>query len=271
VKPFALAAVVLAAPLAAGQELWHMGAPINVYGLYFMVPVQSSSTGTRVVDQQTNGSRVVFDAPDMNVNAKVEKMIGRVDAKVADVVYKGYACKHYVSSFELQPPAGIALQPVQRRIESWIDFKGNVKRVKTFYRDKRKLMEVDAEFVGDTIEMSLNDNGVARKLSLNPAQGVEAFKNPVPELIANATKDRYEKTWSVIDPATAGIVTYTFRLKGRFVPFKSSSSKVKGWTFEVQSPTGTHNVAVTDEGALWQVEYADTSILRAVPAIGIGG
>jgi hypothetical protein len=256
---------------ALSQELWHIGTPANAYGIFFMVPVNLQSTGGRGVEQIENGRRVVYNAPNMNVNSKQETMVGSIVAKVSDTVLGEYACKKYDSTYTVQGRRGTVLRNVTRRIETWVDFKGITRRVRTFYRDDLKQVEIDATFEKDTIEMDIRENGKARHMSLNPVQGIEAFSNPTAELIKNADKDRYEKLYCTIDPTNGGILQYKMRVHSRFVPPTASSSKVKGFTIEVKAPSGIHMVHVSDDGQLRQIDFADTSVVRAANSSTLGG
>lgn len=270
-RKFATICALGLAALGSTQELWHTGAPADMYGIYFMIPIRGTTQGGRGVEVIQNGQRAGFNAPNMNVEHKMEGLVGRVEAKVKDVVYKDMACKHYTSVYYVQAPQGTNLQSVRREIESWVDFVGVTHRVRSVYRDARKTVEIDALFGKDTIEMDITENGKKRQLSLNPVQGVAAFNSPIPDMLKNATKDRYEKSWCTIDPTNGGILEYKIRLKGRFVPPTGSSSKIKGWTFEVKAPVGIHTMHVSEDGQLRQIDYADTSIVRAVFNPPIGG
>lgn len=270
-RTFAALAAIGVAATANAQELWHTGAPADMYGIYYMIPIKGTSTGDRGVEIITNGRRAGFGAPNMNVEHKQEGLVGRVEARVQDVVYKDMACKHYTSVYYVQAPAGTNLQSVRREIESWVDFVGVTRRVKSVYRDRGRTVEIDAIFEKETIEMDITENGKKRHMSLNPIQGVAAFNSPIPDMLKNATKDRYEKSWCTIDPTNGGILEYKIRLKGKFVPPVGSTSKIKGWTFEVKAPVGIHTMHVSDDGQLRQIEYADTSIVRAVYSRPIGG
>ena len=56
------------------------------------------------------------------------------------------------------------------------------------------------------------------------------------------------------------------------IPPVASSSKVKGWTFEVRGPgAGIHTMHVSEDGEVRQIEYADTSVIRAITSTTIGG
>jgi hypothetical protein len=261
----------IAIPTIAGaQELWHVGAPADVYGIYYMVPI-NAQVGGRAIEKYDNRGGVGFQGPNMNAQTKQETMLGRIDAKVKDVVYKDLACKYYDSTYTQQANRALGIKGLRRRVESWIDFKGVVKRVKTYYEDERKILTIEAIFEKDTIEMDLVENGRPLHLSMNPIQGVSAFNSPIPELIKNATKDRVEKIWCMIDPATGGILQYAMRVKGRFVPPVGSSSKIKGWTLELKAPKGIHTMHVSEDGQLRQIDYSDTSVVRAVMTSTIGG
>lgn len=256
---------------AFAQELWHTGSPADFYGIYFMVPTNLQTQGGRGIDQTDGGRRVVFNAPNMNVGAKMEKMVGRIDAKVRDVVYADLACHYYSSDYAVEAQPGTKILAVRRKVETWVDFKGNTKRVRTSYQDKRKTMSIDAVFGKDTIEMDIVENGKARHLSLNPIQGLAAFNNPIPELLKNATKDRPEKAWCTIDPSNAGILEHKIRLKGRFVPPVGSRSTIKGWSFEVKTGPAINTMHVSEEGQLRQIDFADSGVVRAVFSPSIGG
>lgn len=270
-KPLAAIAAIVLAPVAGAQELWHTGAPADMYGIYFMVPIVGATQGGRGVEIIQNGQRAGFNAPNMNVEHKQESLVGRVEAKVRDVVYEELACKHYTSVYFVQAPRNTNLQSVRREIETWVDFAGVTKRVKSLYRDPRKTVEIDAKFGKDSIEMDITENGKKRHLSMHPVQGLGAFNSPIPEMIKNAAKDRYEKSWCFIDPTNGGIIEYKIRLKGRFVPPAGSSSKIKGYSFEVKAPVGIHTMYVSDDGQLRQIDFADTSVVRAVFNKPIGG
>ncbi len=270
-KRFAILAGLAIAGGATAQELWHIGVPADGYGIYFMVPMNLQNTGGRGVEQIENGRRVVFNAPNMNVNAKQETLVGTVTARVADTILGEYACKKYDSTYIVQGKRDTPIRNVQRRIESWIDFKGVTRRVKTSYRDDRRVVEIDAKFEKDTIEMDIVENGKPRHMSLNPVQGVEAFTNPIPELIKMADKDRPERLWCTIDPTNGGIIEYRVKIHSRFVPPSASSSKIKGFTLQVKAASGIHMVHVSDDGQLRQIDYADTSVLRATSSRTLGG
>lgn len=248
----------------SAQELWHTGAPAEVYGIYFMVPINVPTVGGRGVELLDDRRRVQFDAPNMNVKSKSERMVGRIDAKVKDVVYNEMACKYYDTSYFVEAPRVTGMKNLRRRIESWVDFKGVMRRVRTFFEDERNRVMIDAQFEKDTIEMDIDENGKKRKMSMNPILGVASFNCPIPEMIKNATTDRKERVWCTIDPASGGIIQYTLRLKGRFVPPAGSSSKIKGWTFEVKAPSGVHSMHVSEDGQMRQIDFADTSVVRAV-------
>lgn len=266
----AIAAIGLSGVVGA-QELWHTGAPADMYGIYFMVPIRGTTQGGRGVEIIQNGQRAGFNAPNMNVEHKQESLVGRIEAKVKDVVYKDMACKQYTSVYYVQAPQNTNLQSLRRETETWVDFAGVTRRVRTTYRDMRKTVEIDALFEKDTIEMDITENGKKRHLSMNPVQGLAAFNSPIPDMIKNATKDRYEKSWCTIDPTNGGILEYKIRLKGRFVPPTGSSSTIKGWTFEVKAPVGIHTMHVGEDGQLRQIDFADTSVVRAVFNRPIGG
>lgn len=257
--------------LAAGQELWHTGVPADTYGIYFMVPVTLQTTGNRGIDDIRNGRRTVYNAPNMNVESKQEMLVGSIVSKVSDTVLGEYACKHYDSNYVVQGRRGTVLRNVQRRTQTWVDFKGVTRRVKSYYRDDIRIVEIDSKFEKDTIEMDIVENGKPRHMSLTPSQGIEAFNNPIPDMLKNADKDRYEKVFCTIDPTNGGIIQYTIRLKGRFVPPSASSIKVKGFSFEVKAPHGIHTVHVSDDGQLRQIDFADTSEVRATSARPVGG
>lgn len=272
-KRWAILATLGLAAIAPAQELWQFGKPADSYGIYFMVPMNLQSAGGRGVEQIENGRRVVFNAPNMNVNAKQETLVGTIISKVSDTVLGDYACKKFDSTYSVQGKRDTPIRNLLRRTETWVDFKGVTRRVKTYYRDDRKIVEIDAKFEKDTIEMDITENGKPRHMSLNPVQGVEAFNNPVLELIQNADKDRYEKLWCTIDPANGGIMEYRMKIHSRFVPPSASSSKIKGFTLEVKAPHGIHMVHVSEDGQLRQVDFADTSVMRAsnTRTLGSGG
>lgn len=268
---FAILACALLCACALGQELWHTGTPADFYGIYFMVPANLQSQGGRGIEQIDGGRRVVFNAPNMNVNAKMEKMVGRIDSRMRDVVYNDLACHYYSSDYAVDAQPGTKIMTVRRKVETWVDFKGITKRVRTFHQDKLKTMSIDAVFEKDTIEMDVVENGKQRHLSLNPKQGLEAFNNPIPDLLRIATKDRPEKVWCTIDPTNAGILEHRIRLKGRFVPPVGSRSTIKGWSFEVKTGPAINTIHVSEEGQLRQIDMADGGIARANFSIGIGG
>lgn len=253
------------------QELWHTGTPADVYGIYFMVPANLQSQGGRGIEQIDGGRRVVFNAPNMNVNAKMEKMVGRIDARMRDVVYDDLACHYYSSDYAVDAQPGTKIMTVRRKVETWVDFKGTTKRVRTFHQDKLKTMSIDAVFGKETIEMDVVENGKKNHLSLIPKHGLEAFNNPIPDLLKIATKDRPERVWCTIDPTNAGILEHRIRLKGRFVPPVGSRSTIKGWSFEVKTGPAINTIHVSEEGQLRQIDMADGGIARATFTVGIGG
>lgn len=256
---------------AFSQELWHTGTPADFYGIYFMVPTNLQSQGGRGIEQIDGGRRVVFNAPNMNVGGKMEKMVGRIDARVRDVVYNDLACHYYSSDYAVEAQPGTKIMAIRRKVETWVDFKGNTKRVRTSYQDKLRTMSIDAIFGKDTIEMDIVENGKQRHLSMNPVQGLEAFNSPIPELVKIATKDRPEKTWCTIDPSNAGIPEHKIRLKGRFVPPVASRSTIKGWSFEVKTGPAINTIHVSEEGQLRQIDFADSGVVRAVFSVPVGG
>lgn len=266
-----LAAFGLAAAGSA-QELWHTGTPADMYGIYFLVPMNlQAGQGGRFIDQTVDGRRVGFQAPNLNSETKQETLVGRVEASCKDVVYNDLACHHYTSTYVVQGQRNTPLRSVQRKVESWVDFKGVVRRVHTFYRDDRKAVEIDAKFGKDEIEMEITENGKKRSATMNPVQGVAAFNSPIEDMIKNADKDRKERLWCMIDPATGGIIQYTLRITGRFVPPAGSTSKIKGFNIEVKAPVGIHTMYVGEDAQLRQIDFADTSIVRAVYTRPIGG
>jgi hypothetical protein len=270
-KALGVLAAIAIGGSASAQELWHIGKPADFYGIYFMVPINLINQGGRGIEQVDGGRRVTFNAPNMNVKAKQEKMVGRVEVKMTDVVYRDLACHYYSSVYVVDAQPGTTIKDVQRKIETWVDFKGVTKRVRTAYADKYKRVDIDAIFEKDSIEMDIVENGKARHLSLNPSQGVEAFNNPVAEMLKNADKDRPEKVWCTIDPTNGGIIQYKIRLKGKFVPPVGSRSTIKGYSFEVKGPVGIHTMYVSDDGQLRQIDFADTSVVRANFVAPIGG
>lgn len=236
-------AAMLAVVGASAQELWMFGNPNLSYGVFRNVPQK---------DNPLN-----YD----------EVKIGNMDVKKISTTYQGEACFLYSSTGRWAPkPIAKNVIPPQivRRYDVWVKLDGTVLRVYMQHSSLGKAIVTDAVFKGEEIHMSISENGSTRKTVLMASEGVEAFKNPFVEMMANADKDRPWVKFSCLEASTAGIIRYRAVVMGKFTT-KIGQIKYEGRMIEVDGPGPEERyiLYITNEGELLQVDMPDESKIHA--------
>jgi hypothetical protein len=250
---------------AGAQEYWQFGKPFRMYGVYerkYGGPTPDWSFG--------NGEQYSNTATIFNSNSRAsysDEAIANLEVKTQRVIVNGEECVKYISLWTDVPPRESDLRRMDRATrekyvfskfvrttETIVGPDGAIKSVYSNHKDGWGTTEVTAWFRKDTIDLTVKNRHETRKLQLNPALGVEAFKNPIPELMKVDEKDRSPRTFCMLDPKTGGINTFKVRYRTKFTG-TISREKYTGRIFEMEGAAGKRLLYVSDKGELVHIDF----------------
>jgi|CXWL01.1.fsa_nt_gi hypothetical protein len=260
---------------AEAQEYWHFGKPMRMYGVYRRVygnPNQLFANGNW---QQETSSSERFNAN--SKNSYSDEARANIEVITQEVTFNGKNCTRFVSSWDDLPVREDALRKMNadqrlqailavthRKYETVVDPDGNPRLVYSDNKDGRGQIKVWAKFNKDDIEVTVENKQGTKKITINPAYGVEAFRNPIPDVIKGAGKDREPKRYCTIDPKTGGILDYMVQYKSKFKG-KIDRTEYSGCVIELTGAIGKRFLLVSDKGELLQVDYGnDHDYINAV-------
>ncbi len=266
-RAFAFLAALGTMCLAEAQEYWHFGKPMRMYGVYRRVfgnPNQLFASGN---GQQETSSSERFNAN--SKNSYSDEAYANIEVITQEVNFDGKTCTKFISSWDDLPVresnmrkmnADQRLQAMlavtHRKYETVVDPEGNPKLIYSDHNDGRGQIKVWAKFNKDDVQVTIENKQGTKKLIINPAYGVEAFRNPIPEILKSAGNDRTQKRYCTIDPKTGGILDFTVQYKSKFKG-KIDRTEYSGYVIELTGAFGKRFLLVSDKGELLQVDYGN--------------